>query len=452
MKVRFPLAAGGSLDQAIVAGSVNQFGAQARVVIPAGVGPGPLVAVTPGGVSAPLTIPALTRLENPDGTLARATTGTPADAAQASTNGDQVLVVRGAGLAAGMSLRAPRANRGVFWDNFDFALSTVSADGTTAQVTVPKFPFGVGIMSGQVRLVVPTGVQSAQSLLLQAVPTLTQVSVPSGAAFTPGTTLTLTGSAFTADMLVRFPLAAGGSVEQPPVVNTVSQFGSQAQVVIPNGVGPGTLAVLTPGGVSAPLTIPTFTRVENLDGTLARAATGIPADAAQASTNGDQVLVVRGAGLVSGTTLRFPRANRGVFWDLFDVALSNIAADGTTAQATVPRFPAGVGLMSGAVRLIAPTGVQSAQAPLLQAVPTLSGFSGPTTDGSTITLTGSAFIEGMTAAFSGVVQPTLANTVSQFGSQVQVVIPAGSPTVITVTVTTPGGTSNTILIDRSLAP
>jgi hypothetical protein len=207
--------------------------------------------VTPGGASNALVIPGLTRLENLDGTLARAVTGTPANPTEASTNGDQDLVVRGSGLATGMSLEVPVARNGVFIVNVLVSLTSISADGTTARVRVPKVVPINGLISGPVRVVHASALlESPQSLLLQAVPSLTSVVVPTGASFAPGATLTINGSAFTADMVVRFPLTAGGTVDQPIASDSVNQISSQAQVVIPTGAARAPLTVLTPGGQS----------------------------------------------------------------------------------------------------------------------------------------------------------------------------------------------------------
>lgn len=250
LRVRFPLAGGGTVDQPIV-GSIDPFNVSAQVAVPQPLGSGPFAVITPGGASNALVIPGLTRLENLDGALARAAIGTPAAPAEASTNGDQDLVVRGSGLAAGMSLEVPSARNGAFFVNALVSLTTVSADGTTARVRMPKFFSSAGLMSGQGRLVqAAAALESPQSLLLQAVPTLTTAALPSGAAFAPGVTLTLSGSAFTADMIVQFPLAAGGAVDQPIVSGSVTQIGSQAQVVVPGGAARAPLTVLTAGGRS----------------------------------------------------------------------------------------------------------------------------------------------------------------------------------------------------------
>jgi hypothetical protein len=254
LRVRFPLIAGGTVDQPLLTGSIDPFNASAHVVVPATLGPGPLLVISPGGTSNALVIPGLTRLENLDGTLAQAATGTPANPVEASSNGDQDLVVRGSGLVAGLSLEVPLARNGAFFTNTLLSLTSASGDGTTARVRLPKFVSTNGIISGQVRVVnAPAALESPQGLLLQAVPTLTSVVVPTGASFSPGVTLTINGSAFTADMVVRFPLATGGTVDQP-ISGSVNQIGSQAQVVIPSGATRAALTVLTSGGQSNGIT------------------------------------------------------------------------------------------------------------------------------------------------------------------------------------------------------
>jgi hypothetical protein len=200
-------------------------------------------------------IPGLTRLENPDGTLAQAATGTPATVGEASTNGDQDIVVRGSGLAAGMALEIPTARNGAFFVNTLLGLTSFSADGVTARVRVPKFFSSAGIISGTGRVVqAAAALESPQSVRLQVVPTLTMAALPPGAAFGSGVTLTVSGSGFTADMIVRFPRDLGGTVDQPIVSGSVTQVGSQAQVVIPMGASRGALVVVTSGGQSNAVT------------------------------------------------------------------------------------------------------------------------------------------------------------------------------------------------------
>jgi YD repeat-containing protein len=255
LRVRFPVAGGGTVDQSIVAGSIDTFNVSAQVVVPPGLGSGPVVVITPGGTSNALVIPGLTRLENPDGTLAQAATGTPATVGEASTNGDQDIVVRGSGLAAGMALEIPTARNGAFFVNTLLGLTSFSADGVTARVRVPKFFSSAGIISGTGRVVqAAAALESPQSVRLQVVPTLTMAALPPGAAFGSGVTLTVSGSGFTADMIVRFPRDLAGTVDQPIVSGSVTQVGSQAQVVIPMGASRGALVVVTSGGQSNAVT------------------------------------------------------------------------------------------------------------------------------------------------------------------------------------------------------
>src|SRR5262245_13499492 len=251
LRVRFPIAGGGTVDQPIVAGSIDTFNLSAQVVVPHGLGSGPFVVITPGGTSNALVIPGLVRLENLDETLAQAATGTPGTIADASTNGDQDIVVRGSGLTAGMSLEIPTARNGAFFVNALLSLTSVSADGATARVRVPKFFSSAGIITGPARVAqAAAALESPQSFRLQAVPTLVSATVAPGATFSSGVTLTVSGSAFTSDMIVRFPLGSGGTVDQPITSGSVTQIGGQAQVVVPSGAARGPLVVVTSGGQS----------------------------------------------------------------------------------------------------------------------------------------------------------------------------------------------------------
>ena len=153
-----------------------------------------------------------------------------------------------------MKLRVSVSNNGAVSQQVDFTLANVSADGTRGEVTVPKVSPNGGVITGTVRVVdTTTGFQSAAAPLLQAVPILTSASL-GGVPFGSGTTITLGGAGFTSAMVVRFPLAGGGTTDQPIVSGSVSLFSTSARVVIPANAVSGAIAMITSGGQSTGVT------------------------------------------------------------------------------------------------------------------------------------------------------------------------------------------------------
>ncbi len=251
MRVRLPLTTGGSLDQSIIRESVSTSNREAQVVLPNEVAlTGMIQAITPGGVSAPPPS-GLTGLENPDGTLLRATVGVPADPALPSANQGQLVALRGWGLLARL-VSVPRFVSGAPSGRANYVTKNVSFDQTRAEITLNPTSLSARPGTGQVFLTTYYG-----AVFLQIVPTFASVSVPS---FAAGQTMTLAGTSFTADMKVRFPLGAGGTVDQPIVPGSVvADTGSsndRGQVVIPDGAVRGPITVVTPGGESNAVTPP----------------------------------------------------------------------------------------------------------------------------------------------------------------------------------------------------
>src|SRR5262249_20143593 len=134
------------------------------------------------------------------------------------------------------------------------------------------------------------------------------------------------------------------------------------------------ISVKTAGGTSASYSV-------NLSAISAVALSGTPADAGQASANAGQAITLSGTGLstASAVLLRYVDVNGAV--QMVKLNPSAAVADGSSATLVVP------GYANGAFTLQL---FGSASQPLLQIVPTLSGYD---IQAGTV-LYGSGFVEG----------------------------------------------------------
>ena len=274
------------------------------LTIPAGAAGGDVVVTTDGGSSVPFTftVPRLTAL------VATATTGTPADPTKPSANMGQTIGVTGAGLNGSVILHAATFSETKVAGALDLPLSQIAADGSSAQAVID--PLGL-VTTGAVRLLDrATGVGSAESILLQIVPTLDPVTATGFGAAQP---LTLTGSGFVEDgLILRFPQSGGGVID---VADTganmdVTAKNRSVSLLSPSGVGPGSLTVTTAGGTSAPVTI-----------------SGSSGNASSVTLTPNPVAVAPGA--TAPVTVSVPTA------DPFDRTIALSTADPTIATAPV---------------------------------------------------------------------------------------------------------------------
>ena len=203
---------------------------------------GPIVVKTAGGTSAPFSL-GLT------GISSVALSGTPAVAGQASANPGQAITLQGSGLSLSSDVLLRSVDYNGDTQMFLLHPTSVSADGTSAQVVVPRDASGAFDLmmlgaSGQPRL--------------QIVPVLTTFNVTGG-------TLQLYGSGFVeGGSTYQF---AGGSVVDT-VVNdgpdVTYRYDPALGQYIGNGLvdlaepvhGLGTVSVTTAGGTSAALSLP----------------------------------------------------------------------------------------------------------------------------------------------------------------------------------------------------
>ena len=313
--------------------------------------------------------------------------------------GGQTVTLTGTNFRAGMQVR---------FGGTLAVLVSVHPSGTLATVTTPAHAAGLVDVS----VTTPGGaVTLAGAYTYVVAPTLTALSPdvgPTGG----GTTVTLTGSGFRADMDVRF----GGTLA---AVDSVNPTGTSATVITPtHAAGLVAVSVTTPGGTATLagsftyLGAPTLTAVSPSEG----------------STAGGESVTLTGTGFRVGMQVRFGGAL---------AALVSVNPGGTSATVTTPPHAAGV------VDVSVTTPGGSASFPggyTYVSAPTVTGVNpdaGPITGGQTVTLTGTGFRAGMQVSFGGTAATGLTILTP---SQATVVTPAHTAGVVDVVVSTPGGT------------
>ncbi|MGW0616268.1 IPT/TIG domain-containing protein [Streptomyces sp. NPDC002765] len=149
----------------------------------------------------------------------------------------------------------------------------------------------------------------------------------------------------------------------------------------------------------------------------------------QGPTTGSTTVTLTGTGMTGSTAVRFGSTN----------ATSFTVNSATQITAVSPPHAAG----ATAVTVVNPTGTSNSVTFTYVAAPTpvvtgLAPSNGPTSGGTSVTLTGTGFTGATAVTFAGV--PAASFTVNS-ASQITAVTPSGSAGAAVVTVTTPGGTS-----------
>ncbi|MFC9234774.1 IPT/TIG domain-containing protein [Streptomyces decoyicus] len=141
---------------------------------------------------------------------------------------------------------------------------------------------------------------------------------------------------------------------------------------------------------------------------------------------GGTTVTLTGTGLATAGAVRFGATPAASFTVVSDTHITAVAPAGT---GTVP------------VTVTTPGGTSNGISYTYSGAPALSGVTpnqGPTSGGNTVTLTG-AGLTGATAVTFGATPATSFTVVSP--TQITAVVPAGAPGSVTITVTTPGGSS-----------
>jgi hypothetical protein len=309
------------------------------------------------------------------GIQAAAASGTATHAGIASANTGQSIVLTGTGLVS--------TDRVVF--------SVIDSNGTLSTQVVT--PTNVDVANQTISVVVPNAATTGRvrlerdqvGLLLQIVPTLSDVTMNAGSTFTGGA-LTLSGSGFAEGaMAVVFGAQRVEDISPSFGLNvfTQSSGNDRVQLTVPSAVVSGPIRVSTVGGTSAAFGL-------SLSSITASAASGIANNAGQASANPGQAITLNGVGLDASLDIVFQTIDASGNRNERIVRPVTVDAGGTQAQVVVP-----VDAVSGTVRVV---GDVNGTAVALQVVPVITDVQVESVagDGSsaTVLISGLGFVEG----------------------------------------------------------
>ncbi|MFE2448283.1 IPT/TIG domain-containing protein [Streptomyces sp. NPDC059426] len=323
---------------------------------------------------------------------------------QGPAAGGNTVTLSGSGFTGATAVRFGSASASSF--------TVVSATQITAVA-----PPGSGTV--QVTVTGPGGTSNGltYSYISAPVPALTSVS-PGQGPVVGGNTVTLTGSDLTAVTAVTFGStpATSFSVVSATQINAVAP---------PGAAGPVQITVTGPGGTSNGVTyfyvgVPTLTGAAPALGPL----------------TGGTTVTLTGTNLLGATAVRFGATPASSFTVVSATQITAVAPPGSgTVQITV----------------VTPGGTSNGVPYTYVAVPVLTSLSptqGPLNAGTTVTLFGSGLTTTSTVLFG--TTPTSFTVVSD--TWVTAIDPSGPAGPVNVRVTTPGGTSNSLVYTRVAGP
>ncbi|MFJ1886745.1 MULTISPECIES: IPT/TIG domain-containing protein [unclassified Streptomyces] len=239
-----------------------------------------------------------------------------------------------------------------------------------------------------------------------------------------GTTVVITGTSLTGATAVRFGAANAAfyTVTSATQITAVTPAGSAGSVPV---------TVTSPSGTSNATVIFTYTVVST------PTVTGLSPSIG--STGGGTMVTVTGTNFSGATQVRFGSVNASSFSVVSPTKITAVSPPGAAGAVPVTvTTPAGTSAAAPASYFF------YASAPVLTAV---CPSAGPAFGGNTVTLTGQNLSNATAVRFGAL--PTVFNSVSS--TEISATAPAGSG-VVTVTVTTPGGTSNSLAYAYVSAP
>lgn len=266
--------------------------------------------------------------------------------------------------------------------------------------------------SGTVQIVVNTtggtsnGIDFTYTTPSPAINSLTPAQGP----VSGGNSVTLTGSGLSGATGVKF-----GAVNAAFTVVSANQI----TAIAPAAAGPGSVNVIvtTPGGTSNALP---YTYLNS------PVLTSVTPN--QGSNAGGTVVTLTGTGLTGATSVTFGGVPATSFTVVSGTQITAVTPGGITGTVPVAvTTPAGTA--SGVNFFFLPPPILTSATPA----------SGPTAGGTTVVLTGSGLATATNVLFGGT--PASSFTVVS-DSQVNAIAPAGAAGTVSVTVVTPGGTSN----------
>jgi hypothetical protein len=239
-------------------------------------------------------------------------------------------------------------------------------------------------ITGQVRVV---GDTNGASVALQIVPAITDVQVQSVAADGSSAVVVVSGYGFIEGLNSAYQfgsevvLDAGASTgpdvqdRYDPAIGYIAN--GQVTLTVPlSNAAFGAISVKSAGGTSALFSVA-------LSSITSVAASGTPANAALASANAGQAIVLNGSGLSTATDVLLRYTNQQGVLSMVRLNPTSAASDGSSATLVLP------GYANGAFALQV---FGSASQPVLQIVPTLTQFS----ENGNLVLAGSGYVEGGT--------------------------------------------------------
>jgi hypothetical protein len=290
---------------------------------------------------------------------------------------------------------------------------TVLADSTIVAVAPP----GSGAV--QVTVITTGGTSNGLTYTYRAVPTLTSAA-PNQGSVTGGASVTLAGAHFVSATAVKF----GGVVATSFTVVSDTQI---TAIAPPGTAGPVTITVTTIGGTSTDTVYYYYVAIP----TLTSAAPN------QGPVSGGTSVTLTGAHFTTASAVRFGATAASSFTVVSDTQITATAPPGTA------------GLVNVTVTTIGGTSNSLTYSYL--PAPTLTSLvpnQGPLSGGASVTLTGTQLTAATAVTFGAT--PAASFTVIS-DSTIVAVAPPGSGT-IPVTVTTTGGTSNSLTYTNVAPP
>jgi len=300
--------------------------------------------------------------------------------------------------------------------------ASVSDDGTELTFVTP--PHAAGAVD--VTVTTPSGTSDPLTFTYNAAP----VDAPTATALDPdngpvggGTTVTVTGTDFTDDATV----SVDGS--DPITPDSVAEDGTSLTFTTPaHAAGAVDVTVTTAGGTTDPLTF-----------TYNAAPAGAPTLDALDPDNGPAAggtsVTITGDGFTDDSTVSVDGSD--------PITPAAVSEDGTELTFTTPAHAAGpvpVTVTNGDGTSEPLTYTYNAAAPT---VTDIDPAAGPTTGGTSVTLTGTDFTDDATVSVDGS-DPITPDSVSEDGTELTFTTPAHAAGAVDVTVTTGAGTSDPV--------
>ncbi|MDG4786571.1 IPT/TIG domain-containing protein [Micromonospora sp. WMMD1102] len=376
--------------------TVAPGGTTLTAVTPANpIGPADVVVTTPGGSAEPLDYTYLA-----DGSDATFTGLTPPSG---PTSGGTTVTITGTGLTGAIA---------VDFNGLPSTDFTIDPAGTTITVVTPPNPAGPAL----VEVIFPAGRVTAPTFSYVA-PTITSI-VPDTGPSAGGTRVTITGTGFTDATGVTFD-------DNPGTDLVVDPSGTSLTVTTPPGPpGPVDVLVLIPGADAAAPGGFTYQ---------AAAPTTTAIDPDSGPQSGGQTVTITGTNFVPGQTT--------VTLDGVPATDVTVAPGGTTLTAVTPANPIGpadvvVTTPGGSAEPLDYTYLADGSDAVVTG---LDPTSGPTSGGTTVTITGTGFTGATGVSFDGVAGTGF--TVDPAGTTITVVTPPNAAGPADVSLVFPAGTA-----------